>query len=84
MQGQFGMVEHRQQFLLVGAGLVCGTAMAWFATSLARNYIFGVQAHDGLTYAAVVAVLAAASFLAAWMPAHYAASIEPIVALRSE
>jgi predicted permease len=74
----------RRAFLLVGAGLVCGTAMAWFATSLARNYIFGVQAHDGLTYAAVVAVLAAASFLAAWMPAHYAASIEPIVALRSE
>ena len=74
----------RRALLLVSAGLVCGTAMAWFATSLARSYIFGVQAHDGLTFATVIAVLAAASFLAAWMPARYAASIEPIVALRSE
>jgi predicted permease len=74
----------RRALLLVSAGLICGTAMAWFATSLARSYIFGVQAHDGLTFAAVVSLLAAASFLAAWMPARYAASIEPIVALRSE
>ena len=74
----------RRALFLVGAGLVCGAAMAWFATSLARSYIFGVQAHDGLTFGTVVAVLAAASFLAAWMPARYAASIEPIVALRSE
>jgi hypothetical protein len=54
------------------------------AVSLARSHIFGVQAHDGLTFGMVVAVLAAASFPAAWMPARHAASIEPIVALRSK
>jgi ABC-type antimicrobial peptide transport system permease subunit len=74
----------RRALLVVSAGLVCGLAMAWFAVSLARGYIFGVEAHDGLTFGAVVAVLAAASSLAAWMPARHAASIEPIVALRSE
>ena len=74
----------RRAILLVSAGVACGTVAAWFAVSLARSYIFGVQAHDGLTFSAVVAVLAAASLIAAWIPARHAASIEPIVALRSE
>ena len=70
--------------LLVGVGLACGTVMAWFSVSLARSYIFGVQTHDGLTFGVVVAVLAAASFVAAWVPARHAALIEPVTALRSE
>jgi len=70
--------------LLVSVGLVFGTAMAWFAVSMARSYIFGVGAHDGVTFATVAIVLSAASFLAAWMPARHAASIEPMQALRSE
>jgi predicted permease len=74
----------RRALLLVAVGLACGATMAWFAVSLTRSYIFGVQAHDGLTFAAVVFVLATASFLAAWLPARHAASIEPTQALRSE
>jgi predicted permease len=74
----------RRAVMLVGAGIACGAAMAWFAVSLARSYIFGVQAHDGVTFASVAIVLAAAAFLAAWIPARHAASIEPMQALRSE
>lgn len=74
----------RRALLLVGAGLVIGTGMAWFAVSLARSYIFGVGAHDGVTFVTVAMVLAVASLLAAWMPARHAASIEPMQALRSE
>jgi ABC-type lipoprotein release transport system permease subunit len=51
---------------------------------LARSYIFGVQAHDGLTFAAVIFVLAGSAFAAAWLPARRAAAIDPILALRSE
>jgi predicted permease len=70
--------------VLVSVGLACGAALAWFCTTFARSYIYGVQAHDGLTFAAVILVLAAASFLAAWLPARRAASVDPILALRSE
>jgi predicted permease len=74
----------RRALLLVAAGLSIGGVMAWFAVRFASSYIYGVQAHDGLTFAAVVVVLAAASMVAAWLPARRAASVDPILALRSE
>ena len=74
----------RRAFLLVGIGLTIGGTMAWFAVKFASSYIYGVQAHDGLTFTAVVLVLAATSVVAAWLPARRAASVDPILALRSE
>jgi predicted permease len=74
----------RRALLLVAAGLSIGGVMAWFAVRFASSYIYGVQAHDGLTFAAVVVMLAAASMVAAWLPARRAASVDPILALRSE
>jgi predicted permease len=83
-QGNILSLVLGRALLLVGAGLAIGGVMAWFATLLARGYIFGVESHDGLTFTAVVALLAAASFFAAWLPARRAASVDPILALRSE
>ena len=74
----------RRALLLVAVGLTIGGGMAWFAVRFASSYIYGVEAHDGLTFAAVVVVLAAASLAAAWLPARRAASVDPIQALRSE
>ncbi len=70
--------------LLVAAGIAIGGAAAWFAARLAESYIFGVRAHDALTFTAVAFVLASVSFLAAWLPARRAAAVDPILALRSE
>jgi predicted permease len=70
--------------VMVGVGLALGGALAWFATTFARSYIYGVQAHDGLTFAAVIFVLAGSAFAAAWLPARRAAAVDPILALRSE
>ena len=83
-QGNILSLILRRALLLVGAGLAIGGVLAWFAATLTRSYIFGVQAHDALTFTAVVIVLAAASLLAAWLPARRAASIDPNLALRSE
>jgi predicted permease len=74
----------RRALLLVGIGLTIGAVLAWFAVKFTRGYIYGVEAHDALTFAAVVVVLAAASFFAAWLPARRAASVDPILALRTE
>jgi putative ABC transport system permease protein len=34
-----------------------GGALAWFAVRFTSGYIYGVEAHDGLTFTAVVAIL---------------------------
>jgi len=83
-QGNILSLILRRALLLVGIGLTIGGGLAWFAVRFARGYIFGVEAHDALTFAAVIVVLAAASFFAAWLPARRAAAVDPILALRSE
>jgi predicted permease len=74
----------RRALVLLAVGLTLGSALAWFAVRFARGYIYGVQSHDGLIFAAVVLILAVASFIAAWLAARRAASIEPMQALRAE
>jgi ABC-type antimicrobial peptide transport system permease subunit len=83
-QGNILSLILRRALLLVGIGLASGGVLAWFAVRFTSGYIYGVEAHDMLTFTAVVAVLAAASFLAAWLPARRAAGVDPILALRSE
>lgn len=63
---------------------VIGGALAWFFARFAGSYIYGVRPHAALTFAAEAFVLAASSFLVAWLPARRAAAVDPILALRSE
>ncbi len=74
----------RRALVMIVAGLALGAILAWFAGRLAASYLWGVNAHDGATFAAVAALLAVASFVAAWLPARRAAAVDPIIALRSE
>jgi predicted permease len=83
-QGSILSLVLRRALLLAAVGLAAGGLISWFAVKFASGYIYGVQAHDGLTFAAVILVLTAALFLAAWLPARRAASVDPILALRSE
>jgi len=74
----------RRALLLVAVGLTISGVLAWFAARFTSGYIYGVEMHDALTFVAVVFVLAAASFVAAWLPARRAAAVDPILALRAE
>jgi len=65
-------------------GIAAGIACSLATTLLLRSILFGVQSWDIATLATVAIVLAAAALLASYIPAHRAASINPVEALRAE
>ena len=69
---------------LVLTGLVVGVAASVASTRLLRSQLFGVQAADPLSYAAVIALLGVVTLLACYIPARRAAGVDPIIALRQE
>ena len=74
----------RQGMLLVAIGLAIGVAGASATTRLLSNMLFRVKPGDPLTYAGVVAVLAAVAMAASYIPARRATKVDPLVALRQE
>lgn len=74
----------RRALLLIGAGFTSGAVLAWLAARFAAGYIYGVRAHDITVFVTVTSVLTVSASLAAWLPARRAASVDPILALRSE
>jgi predicted permease len=69
---------------LIAMGIAVGLAGSVASAMLMRKLLFGVQAWDASTLAAVAGVLAASALLASYFPAHRAASVNPTEALRSE
>lgn len=74
----------RQSMLLSAAGSVVGLAGALLSARLLRGFLFGVSPVDPATFCAVPVFMLMLAVLAAWIPARRAASIDPMLALRSE
>ena len=74
----------REGLRLVVIGLPLGLAAALAAVRLLSSYLYGVSATDVATFSAITALLAGVALVACYIPARRAATVDPLVALRSE
>jgi putative ABC transport system permease protein len=65
-------------------GVAAGIAGALGLTRLMANQLFGVSAHDALTFVAVAVLLTLVALLACYLPARRAVRVDPVVALRCD
>jgi putative ABC transport system permease protein len=78
------------QFVLTQAikptalGIVVGLAAAYTLSRLVTSMVYGISAHDTLTFAAVTALLSGVAFVASLIPALRATHIDPIAVIRDE
>ena len=87
MGAQPGTVERlvlRQGLVLTLIAVALGWPAAWMLSKLAASFLYGIQPHDALTFVVVPPFLLVIALVACWIPARRAASIEPMVALRTE
>jgi predicted lysophospholipase L1 biosynthesis ABC-type transport system permease subunit len=74
----------RQGLGLSLAAIGAGTVVALLLGRVMQRLLFGVEARDPVTFAAVAAILLAAAFLASAVPARRATRVDPTTALRAE
>lgn len=74
----------REALLVAISGIAGGLLAATAATGLLKAWLYGVQARDLISFAIASAALLITALIAAFLPAHHAAKVDPMVALRSE
>jgi len=74
----------REAGVLTAIGITAGIVCALGASTMLRGLLFNIRTWDISTLAFVAIVLGAAALIASYIPAHRAASINPVEALRAE
>jgi ABC-type antimicrobial peptide transport system permease subunit len=69
---------------LLSGGLIVGLASALAVIAIFRSLLFGIQSADPFVIGAAIGVFSVTGALAASLPAHRAATIDPVCALREE
>jgi ABC-type antimicrobial peptide transport system permease subunit len=84
---QLGAVQRlvvRQGMVLTLAALALGLPAAWIAARFCASFLYGLRAHDPLTFAIAPVFLVAVALMACAIPARRAARVDPQAALRCE
>ena len=74
----------RRGMALVLMGIGFGLVLSLASARLISGLLFGITATDPLTFGGVASLLALVAFVANYLPAKRAASVDPMVALRYE
>jgi predicted permease len=74
----------RQGLMLAALGVVVGMLGAFGVTQLISSLLYGVTATDAVTFLTAPVIMLGVAGLACWIPAHRAARIDPMRALRQE
>ena len=74
----------RQGLVLTLIAVVIGWPVSWMLAKIAAGLLYGVQAHDALTFVCVPLLLGAIALAACWIPARRASLVDPMRALRTE
>ena len=70
--------------VLLAIGTTIGLAMSYAGGQFFGQILYGVSAHDPITYASAIALMAVVAFIACWVPARRAIKVDPLNALRME
>jgi predicted permease len=76
------VIGHGARMALVGVAIGIGAALGLMR--LMASQLFGVSAHDPLTFAAVAMLLIIVAVAACYIPARRAMRVDPMIALRHE
>jgi macrolide transport system ATP-binding/permease protein len=74
----------RASMRLVTIGAAIGLTLAFWITRYVEQRLYGLDAHDPVSFVVAVLVLGAVALIAAWAPARRAAGVDPVEALRVE
>jgi predicted permease len=76
------IIGHGARMALIGVAIGIGAALG--LTRLMANQLFGVSAHDPLTFAGVALLLIIVAVAACYIPARRAMRVDPMTALRCD
>jgi predicted permease len=74
----------RSGLTLTGAGVAVGLVVAAGLTRFMKSMLFGISPLDPVTYFVISLILGAAAVVASYLPAHRAAAVDPVEALRAD
>jgi len=74
----------QQGMLLTVLGIAIGLVIAFATMRFMSALLYGVSAHDPMTYIAIACAVVITALLACYLPSRRAAEVDPALALRSE